>query len=173
MPTATQEGPAKIATSLAITRLYPDRSAYTVGDTVEVYISLTNAAGLDDSTARRIRVSDGISDCTVQPNTTNHCSLRLIAVGEGRLTAAFPGDDRFLPSSADREISVHPAAKIQTQTQILTIDPAKDAYELNETVFVSVSVRPLASSGGKSLLVGTIVNTVIVKSNETGIISKL
>lgn len=151
MPTATPEGPTKIATSLAITRLYPDRSAYTVGDTVEVYISLTNAAGLDDSTARRIRVSDGISDCTVQPNTTNHCSLRLIAVGEGRLTAAFPGDDRFLPSSADREISVHPAAKIQTQTQILTIDPAKDAYELNETVFVSVSVRPLAPSGGKSL----------------------
>ena len=148
--TETPEAPVKIATALAITRLYPDRSVYTVGDTIDVYISLTNAAGIDDSIARRIRISDGISDCTVQPNTANHCSLRLMAAGEGRMTAAFPGDDRFLPSSADREISVRPAAKIQTQTQILAIDPAKDAYELNETVFVSVSVRPHDSSGGKS-----------------------
>lgn len=139
LATGTPPHPLK-ATSLTITKIYPERPSFTIGDTIEVYVSLTNEDGTEAEYSGRIRISDGIAACTLNPNLTNSCSLKLVQPQTGKLTAVYSGDDTYSPAQSETPLIVKPAVKFPTRTVITAVEPRKNAYELNEEIAVKVDI---------------------------------
>lgn len=152
-PTAT---PAMIPTTLTILQLFPEKLAYETGDSIDIYANISNDAGDEGAYRNRIRVSDGIAECTFNPNITNHCALRLVQAGVTAITVSYPGDSSFSPSMASVSISVSGKPKIMTQTKILAVIPSKASFNLNETVTVTVGVEAEPSSGTNKKPTGTV-----------------
>lgn len=142
-PTST---PVMIPTSLTILQLFPEKERYETGDSVEIYAQITNNSGTNTSYRTRIRVSDGVAECTFNPNIANHCVLKLVQAGATAITVSYPGDAFFSPSMASVPISVSGKPKITTQTKILSVTPDQTAYQLNETLTVTVDVKADSSA---------------------------
>lgn len=149
LPTATPNA-SRRPTALTITKIYPERQSFTVGDTIEVYVALTNEDGTEEEYGGRIRISDGVAVCTLNPNLTNHCSLKLVHPQIGKLTAAYSGDETFSPAQTEIPITVKPSTKLPSQTLIAGVEPRKDAYELNEQITIKVAVSEKTPDGGKN-----------------------
>ena len=125
-------------TTTTITSDNPDPSV--VGQSVSVHYSVTSTGGTPTG---NVTVSDGTISCTGTVSA-GQCSLTFTSAGAKSLTANYPGDGTFQPSSSAAE--PHQVNKADTTTTITSDTP--DPSQLNESVTVNYSVAVNSPGAG-------------------------
>lgn len=134
--------------SLKIAGVYPQKTAYHIGDQIDIYIDPDYESLRSNFPKEKIRISDGYATCLFSVESQNHCSLQLIDSTATKITASFPGDGFYLPITSEPwTIKVEEPPKAKTTTSILNLNPVKDKYQIGDVVRVYAATEPDQSSG--------------------------
>jgi hypothetical protein len=149
-PAAAKKGPLiiqeKPSPSLKISGLFPDQSAYTVGDTVDVHVLLSQERFADHPPEGKIKVTDGTSACWIAADNASQCSLSLIDLDASQISASYAGDTFYAPSSSEPfPIQVAAHSGVPTTTTISGVLPDQEMYEIGDELEIFVNVVPRES----------------------------
>lgn len=130
--------------TLEILSLFPQKEAYAVGDSIDIYLK---AGGVlpGQNPSGKIEVTDGYATCSISFASDNHCTLRLISAAASQIFASYTGDEIY--SAADAvplPIQVDALPKKPVRVTIAQVAPAQAIYKINDQLDVTVSVASQA-----------------------------
>lgn len=138
--TITAKPAAQNPLTLEILSLFPQKEAYAVGDSIDVYLKVSGILPSQNPTGK-IEVTDGYAICSISFTSDNHCILRLISAEASQIFASYAGDEVY--SAADAvplPIQVDALPKKPVRVTIAQVSPAQAIYKVNDQLDVAVSV---------------------------------
>ena len=130
--------------TLEILSLFPQKEAYAVGDSIDVYLKVVGILP-SQIPSGKIEVTDGYATCFISFNSNNHCALRLISAEASHISASYAGDEIYSAANAiPLPIQVDAIPKKPARVTIAQVSPEQAIYKIDDQLDVTVSVTSQA-----------------------------